>query len=317
MKWSALSPSNLALIKYMGKGPDNLPLNSSLSFTLNHLVTKVTAEEAPFDSWSPFDKADSFYTALSLGEQKRFLNFFKFLKERFSIPGHYRICSGSNFPLSAGMAGSASAFSALTRTAYHISQSRSGRNMKFSTEELAQISRRGSGSSCRSFFSPWALWRGERIKPLKFPFKNFIHQAVAVENSPKKIPSGSAHERVKNSLRFRQRPERAEGRLTQLCSALKSQDWPKCFSLVKEEFLDVHELFETSRPPFTYQTENSRKIVRMIENFWERKGDGPLITMDAGSSVHLLYRGDQEDFAEEIASRLSRFLIFRSDRLSR
>ena len=298
----------------MGKGPNNLPLNSSLSFTLNHLVTKVEAEEAPSDTWSPFDKSDSFYTALSLDEQERFLNFFKFLKERFSIPGHYRIVSGSNFPLSAGMAGSVSAFSALTQTAYHISQSRSGKDINLSTEELAQISRRGSGSSCRSFFSPWALWRGERVRPLKFPFKNFIHQAVAVESSPKKIPSGSAHGRVRSSPRFKQRPERAEGRLTQLRSALQSQDWPKCFSLVREEFLDVHELFETSCPPFTYQTENSRKIVSMIESFWEKKGDGPLITMDAGSSVHLLYREDQRDFAEEIASRLSRFLILRSDR---
>ena len=42
-KWVASAPSNIALIKYMGKTDeqDNRPTNRSLSYTLNHLRTTV------------------------------------------------------------------------------------------------------------------------------------------------------------------------------------------------------------------------------------------------------------------------------------
>ena len=158
MKWTASAPSNLALIKYMGKKPvavgQNRSLNSSLSFTLNHFMTKVEIEEASSDGWSPLEKKDVFYTHLPLPAQKRFLDFFQQLKEYFSIPGCYRIRSGNNFPLSAGAASSASSFAALTQATYKLAQEKTELQKKLSVEELAQISRSGSGSSCRSFFFP-------------------------------------------------------------------------------------------------------------------------------------------------------------------
>ena len=309
MKWTASAPSNLALIKYMGKKPagagKNIPLNSSLSFTLNHFMTKVEIEEAPSDSWCPLKKGDSFYTDLPLPARKRFLDFFQQLKKYFSIPGSYRIYSGNNFPLSAGAASSASSFAALTRATYKLAQDQTPLQKKLSTEELAQISRSGSGSSCRSFFSPWALWTDKSVQPLKFPFENFIHQMVVTDSSDKKISSRKAHKLVESSSHFKDRHQRADMRLEKLCSALRSGDWHRCFVLVREEFLDMHHLFETSTSPFSYQTEGSKQVLKTVESFWEQKGDGPLVTMDAGSSVHLLYRMDQKELVNEVSSVLS------------
>ena len=34
-----------------------------------------------------------------------------------------------------------------------------------------------------------------------------------------------------------------------------------------------------------------------LQTLWEKEGDGPLITMDAGPNIHLLYRLDQADMA--------------------
>ncbi|MCY4512323.1 MAG: diphosphomevalonate decarboxylase, partial [Bdellovibrionales bacterium] len=308
LKWTASAPSNLALIKYMGKKPakagQNIPLNSSLSFTLNHFITKVEIEEASSDSWSSFEKGSVFYTELSIQAQKRFLDFFQSLKKYFSIPGYYKICSGNNFPLSTGAASSASSFAALTQAVYKLAQEQTDLQKKLSVEELSQISRSGSGSSCRSFFSPWALWTEKRVQPLKFPFENFIHQMIVTSDSDKKIFSRDAHKRVESSPYFKERPQRAETRLKELCSALRSQDWYRCYLLVREEFLDMHHLFETAHPPFSYQTKSSGQVLEKVENFWKQRGDGPLVTMDAGSSVHLLYRLDQKELAEEFSSLL-------------
>ena len=42
-----------------------------------------------------------------------------------------------------------------------------------------------------------------------------------------------------------------------------------------------------------YMNGNSQKALVDILNFWEKSGDGPIVTMDAGSNIHLLFRKDQ------------------------
>jgi diphosphomevalonate decarboxylase len=63
MKIQVSSPSNIALIKYMGKIPDqgNKPTNSSLSYTLEHLRTFVDVTlktELTEDEWKPLKGFD-------------------------------------------------------------------------------------------------------------------------------------------------------------------------------------------------------------------------------------------------------------------
>ena len=38
----------------------------------------------------------------------------------------------------------------------------------------------------------------------------------------------------------------------------------------------------------------------MLENFWHKNKDGPIITMDAGPNIHLLFRQDQKKMCDEI-----------------
>jgi diphosphomevalonate decarboxylase len=60
-----------------------------------------------------------------------------------------------------------------------------------------------------------------------------------------------------------------------------------------DEFLDMHELFETSEPPFAYRDAGTGAVLDACRTAWERDGDGPLVTMDAGPNVHLLFRQGQ------------------------
>ena len=299
----------------------NRAVNPSLSYTLPHFVTQVCLKKAPLDKWIPFEnnpfKQSQYFPYeklnLSQKEQERFVSFFKFLKRFFKIPGHYEISSENNFPKGGGMASSASSFAALTFATYKLAQEKSLlEKQKFNAitkQVLAHLSRVGSGSSCRSFFSPWCVWSSYQIYIFSNSFEKLDHQLILTQSAEKKISSSLAHEKVKTSPRFKNRPEKTLKRMNALKSALKLGDWESCFKLSKEEFLDMHSLFESSKPPFSYQNKNSLQVIDLIDDFWKKRKEGPIITMDAGSNIHLLYQTQQKAIKAEINKELKQFKV--------
>ena len=89
MKWQAEAPTNIALIKYMGKQPSahNVPANASLSFTLGHLKSFVELEwrkDLQADSWEALPLSDPLLApALTEQGQARFIKHLVFLKKIF------------------------------------------------------------------------------------------------------------------------------------------------------------------------------------------------------------------------------------------
>jgi diphosphomevalonate decarboxylase len=302
------APSNIALIKYMGKSAvnGNRPTNASLSYTLNHLVTEIQLEasEKSWDVIEPLEK-ESFFLELSEKGQARFLAFFEVLKKQFRLQGrHFVIRSGNNFPSDCGLASSASSFAALTSAAhaYALKEGRLGQEM--TPRELSIISQRGSGSSCRSFFSGFALWENEGAVSLDVGIKVLEHDVILLEKNQKEVSSSKAHLQVLTSLLFSGRAQRAENRLAALLKAFREGAWAKAYEICWEEFWDMHALFETARPSFGYMTPDSLKVLDLVRKFWKEKGDGPLVTMDAGPNVHWLFRRDQKDLRAELKARL-------------
>lgn len=311
------SSSNLALIKYMGKkdSKKNIPCNASLSYTLDHLISAVKIlpqiKGIPSDSWKPLAVPSWPSLKLNRSEKERYLLFFAQLKKKFSIDGFYCIQSTNNFQKSAGLASSASSFAALTLASYQLALRTSMRKEKIqslSIKQVAQISQEGSGSSCRSFFKPWCLWEEENIQKIYFPFKPLLYDLVILDKNEKEVSSSSAHKRVLTSPYFRRRPQRAHSRLIKLISALRKKDWLESYVVVKEEFEDMHHLFETSVPSFSYRTTKTFLIINEIEKQWKDNKDGPMITMDAGNQIHLLYRSDQDKLKEKVKRKLASLL---------
>jgi diphosphomevalonate decarboxylase len=306
MIWKASAPSNIALIKYMGKSDFslNIPSNSSLSYTLENLKTYVEIEkiEEGDDQWKPLVQAGCLSPIFSIKSQQRFLNFFKKLKDAYLVPDNFIIKSANNFPSDSGMASSASSFAALTMAADVAFTSLGYRNK--SDKKLYQLSREGSGSSCRSFFSPWAIWTGVEVTEPLIPIRNLMHDVVLVDTKLKEVSSGEAHKRIETSPHNVGRAERAEARLEDLLIALGSSNWKGAYNIVWDEFMDMHELFETAEPLFCYRTEKSYTTLQIIREFWKNKNDGPLVTMDAGPNVHLLWREDQSLLRSELQTNL-------------
>jgi diphosphomevalonate decarboxylase len=307
------APSNIALIKYMGKvdAAENRPANSSLSWTMENLrsfvrLTKKGPQESDADDWSPLVGSDLLPMEMSDKSISRFLQHFRSLKQEFGVEAHFHIQSANNFPSDCGLASSASSFAALTRAAFEMFEKLGNEKVRdTSVIEQADLSRRGSGSSCRSFFGPWALWFQEGVRPLEFPMHGLLHQVIVVESGVKAVSSSEAHRRVTTSPLFPGRVERAERRLAELMELLRSgveakESWRKSYEIIWDEFMDMHSLFETSTPAFNYMTAQTHLVLKYFENLWQMRGDGPWVTMDAGANVHVLYRADQAQLAQEV-----------------
>ena len=286
MIWKGSAPSNIALIKYMGKesGGGNRSVNPSLSMTLSAFRTSVELEEIEGDDrWRPLPGS----APLREESTKRFVDFFKRLKAEAGLTQGFEIRSGNNFPSDAGLASSASSFAALTRTALTAIAEKKGTKIP-SPLEMARISRTGSGSSCRSFFEPWCRWEGDNVSAVPSRLVPLIDLVAVMDSGFKKVSSSEAHKRVQSSPLFEGRVPRAQKRQLDLEEALKVGDYKKTAELSWEELWEMHSLFHTAQPPFFYMAPETLRVLRWAEDRWEKTGRGPITTIDAGPNVHCL-----------------------------
>lgn len=312
----AEAPSNIALIKYMGKresseqSQKNIPTNPSFSLTLPHLRSRVEIVPSDLgrDVWESLDKEGWIPFQMSDKGRDRFLAHFQFLKESWNIKGHYKIKSANNFPSDCGLASSASSFAALTIAASDLASTLNP-DQHVLWRDIADASRKGSGSSIRSFYGPFSVWDEEGADELDLPVTLF-HQAVIVEDSKKLVSSSEAHKRVVTSPLFEGREERTLDRLENLIEALNSNQWKKAYEICRDEFHDMHELFSTSVPPFSYWSKGTDEVLTWVDEYWKTNKDGPIVTMDAGPNIHLLTRADQGRLRDQIKIQFPQYRVY-------
>jgi diphosphomevalonate decarboxylase len=280
----------------MGKidGLGNKPTNASLSWTMENLRTEVQLELTKgSDQWSGLN-------GLQLKPQgiEKFLKHFKFLKDQWKVTESFHIKSGNNFPSDCGLASSASSFAALTMASAETFQKMNPQSWGEERKELSKLSRHGSGSSCRSFFSPWALWKDEGAEGIDLPLR-LQHAVLILESEPKKVSSSEAHKRVVMSPHFTGRIKRAEEKLEELISVIRKGNWKIGREIVWDEFEDMHELFHTSHPAFGYITPKAREVLDWTKNSFKKEGHGPWVTLDAGPNIHFLFEKHDIKFADK------------------
>lgn len=65
------------------------------------------------------------------------------------------------------------------------------------------------------------------------------------------------------------------------------------------------------KEPFGYMHAQSLIALTFLREYWHLYQDGPLITMDAGPNIHLLFRPDQQQAYQQIANHLGeKFQLF-------
>lgn len=335
MKIRVSAPSNIALIKYMGKQDPtrNIPENPSLSMTLNRLCTYLEVEvitngQAQFrlDPSAPTVPAGTKTYPVSFNEKAiaKFEKHFRRVQSSMSELGASRsdqasvvVRSVNTFPAGSGIASSASSFAALTLGAFlgNVQDPKSAMELLSSEKgislrrKLARISREGSGSSCRSFEGPFVQWENEDASLCRSKFPEIAHFVLVVSAGEKKVSSSEAHLRVKTSPLWNGRVARAKERFEATRDAIEKGEFARVSKLAWDETWEMHSLFHTSEDPFTYWNGQTVQALEFFSEFM-KAATPPIVTLDAGPNIHVLVpSADRAVWRDRLVSRFGKELL--------
>jgi len=283
----AISPANIAFIKFWGKKDPliNLPFNDSISMNLSNCFTATEVE------FSPRYKRDRvFIDGREVQDEKlvRVVKILDLVRKRAKKKLFVKIVSKNNFPSDAGIASSASAFSALALSASKAA------GLSLPQKELSILSRLGSGSASRSVVDGFAEWRkgkdGQTSYAIQLAPPDYWNLAdiVAVVDKGKKIAgSTEGHKAALSSPYFKARLVELKTRIPAMKKAFLKRDLEEFGRLLEEEAVSLHVCAMTSKPPIFYWKKGTFEVVEAIFKMRER-GVSVYFTMDAGPNVHAI-----------------------------
>ncbi|SFU27668.1 diphosphomevalonate decarboxylase [Pustulibacterium marinum] len=307
------SPSNIALVKYWGKKPIQLPANTSLSFTLNDCVTTTTL------SYKPLDKTSKEYVfdVLLDGESKKSFRpkiekFFENVERYFPFLKDYEfsIETSNSFPHSSGIASSASGMSALALCLMSMEKEMAKGDLEkdYFDRKASFVARLGSGSACRSVQGPIMVWgENDSIKnssnELAIPYPHKLHEVfttyqdciLLVDKGEKVVSSTVGHDLMHYHPFAKKRFKQAEKNIATLKGILKHGDLKGFIKLVESEALTLHAMMMTSMPYFILMKPNTLEIIQKVWEFRKQTKLHLCFTLDAGANVHLLYPEAEKD----------------------
>lgn len=296
IKWRC--PANIALIKYWGKRPVQLPCNPSLSMTLSHSFTdlELTLKEKKRKG---LELVYLFDNKPNKAFSKRILTYLQDNKQAFPFLEDYalQINTTNSFPYAAGIASSASAFGALALALMSVENI----NQEHFKQKASYYARLGSGSACRSIYGQFALWgqhpkaqnsNNEYAVPLHSVHKSLktLQDAILiVDDRPKKVSSSKGHALMEGHDYAQSRFKQANKHCGKLFEVLKLGNFEEFTNIVEQEALALHAMMMTSKKYYLLMKPATLKIIQKIMDYRKQTGLKMCFTMDAGPNVHLLY----------------------------
>jgi len=316
-KATVRAPSNIAFIKYWGaKDLERaIPVNPSLSMTLRTCFSRSTVEwlDEEGDHEIRWRGAGGVLEEAPPAFAERVRNHLDFLRNWSKAKGRFRIATENSFPSAAGLASSASGFSALTLAVL------GALDRKVAVAEQSALARlSGSGSASRSVMGGYVEWpavgdfgamssRAECYARQLAPADHWdLRNVIAVvERGAKTTSSLDGHRRARTSPYFRTRLRRLPGRMKTVREAIEERDFDRLGKVVEAEAIDLHCVAMTSDPAIFYWRPATLTVLQAIRDLRE-DGVSAYGTMDAGANVHVICQPEAED---EVARRLERLDI--------
>lgn len=303
------SPANIAFLKYWGTREPRqvLPYHPSISMTLETCRSFTTAHALPAEALPEGDQIylasgeDGALTPAEGDFRAKARAHLDVIRQATGRAERFRIATRNSFPSAAGMASSASGFSALALATTRAL------GLEVSTDELSVLARRsGSGSAARSVVGGFVEWPSEPGDPAS-PARQIadaswqLADVVAVlETGPKEISSREGHRRAPTSPYFERRLELVPDRLATIRRAIETRDLDLLGPVLEAEAIDLHAIAMTSEPPIFYWSPGSVEVLGAVRAL-RQDGIAAWSTMDAGANVHVLCPRDLE---EAVARRL-------------
>lgn len=290
MRATAIAQPNIALIKYWGKRDvaRNLPAVGSISITLSDLYTKMTVQtgtEIPRDSLLVNgERNDQLLPRLSgcidtiMGKQRDFVD----------------IESSCNFPIAAGLASSASSFSAATVAAACVA------NVPFDTEVLARLAGRASGSAARSLYGGFVELANNDDNVVLSTLRDseswpLVVVVAITEAGPKATGSSAAMEASRKTSPFYSTWVKQQSQdLDAARDAIRKRDFAQLAATAEHNCLKMHSVMWASRPPMVYWNSSTLQCMQTIRKL-QRDGRGVFFTIDAGPQVKAVCLPDDAD----------------------
>ncbi|WP_338156646.1 diphosphomevalonate decarboxylase [Robiginitalea aestuariiviva] len=299
--WEA--PSNIALVKYWGKHGNQLPMNPSLSFTLDACHTRTRLEffqsggSMPVEVLLDGQPAPSFEPKIRQFLE-RALPFQPFLK------GYgFRVHTHNSFPHSSGIASSASGMAALALCLMDLERLFApGLSAGQFRRKASFLARLGSGSAARSVDGGLVLWGThpglegssdaygvpypEKVHPV---FQDYHDTILLVDKGEKAVSSTVGHGLMDGHPFAGARFEQARQNLDRLGPVLAAGDLDGFVDLVESEALTLHAMMLSSSPSFILMKPGTLAILEKLRAFRKTSGHPVCFTLDAGANVHVLY----------------------------
>lgn len=295
-KATAVSPANIAFIKYWGRkeGTDDkdiIPSNNNISMNIDNCYTVTTVEFSPQhkedEVWIKFFGQDS---QKVIGSQfERVITHVNRFRKLNNNNLKIKVVSENSFPSDAGIAASASGFSALTLALAGAFK------MKLNLKELSILTRiAGSGSACRSVIDGFVEWHGGVNNETSYAKQLFppdwwdLADLVAVVKEEKKeFSSLQGHALAHTSPFFDQRLKLLKKRIPLVRAAIKSRNLLALGELIEEEATEMHLIAMSSDPPIFYWNEGTMEVIHFLKNI-RKSGLLGYFTIDAGPNVHII-----------------------------
>jgi len=318
------SPSNIALVKYWGKHVDQLPKNTSVSFTLSNCFSETTMQYRKKDG-AGYDFEVYLDEKREEGFEPKIGQFFDRIKNYLPFLEQYafRIDTSNSFPHSSGIASSASGMSALALCLMSLEREFMGGELseeKFKNK-ASFLARLGSGSACRSIDGPLIVW-GEHpdiegssdLFGIEYPFdvhpnfSNYRDTILLVDKGEKQVSSTVGHGLMKNHPYAAVRFEQANKNITRLIDVFRNGNLDAFIEIVESEALQLHAMMMTSLPYFILMKPNTLEVIDRIWQFRNDTGSKVCFTLDAGANVHVLYPDSEKEVVTSfIGSELTQF----------
>jgi len=299
-RFTAAAHPNLAFVKYWGKADEklNIPTNSSISVNLSGATTITSV------TFSPDFVADSVMIDGQIANSdahEKVVRHLDRVRQLANLDNRAIVESKNDFPSSAGIASSASAFAALSLAASMAA------GLNLSERELSILARKGSGSACRSIpggFVEWVAGDSDDTSYAKqvaaSTYWDIKITTAIIDKQAKNISSSIGHRAAITSPFYQTRLCNLTETLDTVRVALLERDIQKLGMAVEREAISMHAVAMTSfvkdrdwLSGIYYWNPATLILIQAVQQ-WRHEGLEVYFTLDAGSNVHFLSEGKHQ-----------------------
>ncbi len=296
---AAVAHPNIAFIKYWGVRDANihLPTNGSISMNLAELYTQV---KIAFDKIFKNDELVIDGKKATLPQSERMFAFLSHGRKYSGLNLFARVETSSNFPMSAGIASSASVFAA---SAVALN---SALDLNLDQTSLSRLARLGSGSACRSIPPGFVEWESGKDDQSSYAdsifspeYWDLVDCIAIIQKGGKKVSSIEGHSLASTSPLQISRVSDAPRRLDICRHAIRNRDFSALAEIVELDSNWMHAVMMTSTPPLFYWDPTTLVVMKAICE--SRKAGLPVCyTVDAGPNVHIITVSDAVTKVKEL-----------------